>query len=195
MEPIDFEGRNGALDAAPGTDEFVSRLPTFRDGNVVVSCWKFTKEELAEINRTGSMFISTMSGISAPPILPTIFNPVVNHPSGFCLLNYVFKGQVADQEIQVFNRTRRAPPYQLAYMGNIYTLVSWDSNRNNEYKFYLRLPTPTEMQQRFEKICSTIPADMPPQQKEQYMHNVAFFCKNQLALYEIADDTSELLWV
>lgn len=34
---------------------------------VVISCWKLTEEELAEINRTGRVWL-TVVGVSMPPV-------------------------------------------------------------------------------------------------------------------------------
>lgn len=41
---------------------------------VVISCWKPTKEELEEINRTGRVWVIVL-GQSMPPICPTGTNP------------------------------------------------------------------------------------------------------------------------
>lgn len=47
----------------------------FEDGKpVVISCWKFTKEELEIVNKTGRIYILVL-GESMPPIAPTATDP------------------------------------------------------------------------------------------------------------------------
>lgn len=60
---IDFPGSNFTFTAPPGRDD-VSDLHTFRqpNGPSNVSCWQLTPEELAEVNRTGCIWLSVMSG-------------------------------------------------------------------------------------------------------------------------------------
>lgn len=45
----------------------VGRLPVFMDGRTVVSAWKLSPEELAEIQQTGVVFLSIMSGTAVFP--------------------------------------------------------------------------------------------------------------------------------
>lgn len=65
---IDFLGSNFTFTAPPGRDD-VADLHTFRqhDGPCNVSCWQLTPEELEEVNRTGCVFLSVMSGRSFAP--------------------------------------------------------------------------------------------------------------------------------
>lgn len=62
MFPANFPASNGVLDKPPGMEE-CDPLCVWRgvDANqnlpVVVSCWKPTKEELEEINRTGRIWL------------------------------------------------------------------------------------------------------------------------------------------
>lgn len=67
-EPIPFAGANRILRAPAGREETVQDLHTFTNGHCSVSCWRFTTEEVAEINRTGSFFLSVFSGPSQPPV-------------------------------------------------------------------------------------------------------------------------------
>lgn len=62
-EAIPFPGANFVFAAPEGRDDIVD-LHTFRqpNGPANVSCWHLTAEELAEINRTGCVFLSVMSG-------------------------------------------------------------------------------------------------------------------------------------
>ncbi|WP_321385665.1 hypothetical protein [Rhizobium sp.] len=67
-EPVSFPGQNMVLRAPPGQEETVRDLYTFTNGYCSVSCWQLSAEELAEINRTGMVFISIFSGRSQPPV-------------------------------------------------------------------------------------------------------------------------------
>lgn len=54
------------------TDEQCMDLPVFKgvdqDGfPIIISCWKFSKEDLEEIQRTGHIFLS-ISGQGMPPV-------------------------------------------------------------------------------------------------------------------------------
>lgn len=61
-EPIDFPGSNFTFTAPPGRDD-IRDLHTFRqhDGPANVSCWRFTPEEIADINRTGCAWLAVFS--------------------------------------------------------------------------------------------------------------------------------------
>lgn len=67
-EPVSFPGQNTVLRSPPGQEDTVSELYTFTNGYCSVSCWRLSPEELAEINRTGMVFISIFSGRTQPPI-------------------------------------------------------------------------------------------------------------------------------
>ena len=66
---VNFKGSNFSFKAPEGRED-VSDLHTFRQpgGPCNVSCWELSAEELAEVNRTGRVFLSVMSG--------SIFYPV-----------------------------------------------------------------------------------------------------------------------
>ncbi|WP_128146638.1 hypothetical protein [Sinorhizobium meliloti] len=53
---------------APEGAENVSDMHTFTNGICSVSCWELSAEELAEINRTGRIFLSVFSGRTQPPV-------------------------------------------------------------------------------------------------------------------------------
>lgn len=65
--PIHFEGANRRL-VAPEGAENVQDMSTYTNGVCSVSCWKLTPREVAEINRTGRVFVSVMFGTTQPPI-------------------------------------------------------------------------------------------------------------------------------
>jgi hypothetical protein len=75
-----FDEENDVLDAPAGVtpDECeplsVWRGPMEGGTPVVISCWKPTAEEMAEIQRTGRVWIIVMGG-TMPPIAPVGFNP------------------------------------------------------------------------------------------------------------------------
>jgi hypothetical protein len=66
-EAIDFPGSNKVFAAPPGRED-VSDLHTFVNGKAIVSAWKLSPEELADIQRTGTVFISLLSGMTLFPV-------------------------------------------------------------------------------------------------------------------------------
>lgn len=80
-----FDEDNFVLGPPPGvSDEVVHSLSVFRGVNaegdpIVVSCWKATKDELAEINRTGRVWLVVMGQTMPPAYLDGInpFTPAV----------------------------------------------------------------------------------------------------------------------
>ena len=59
MKPIKFEGHNVVY--AENQKEY-NPLPAHRDENgVVTTCWQLDAEDLAEINRTGKIWLSQMT--------------------------------------------------------------------------------------------------------------------------------------
>ena len=62
-DAIDFPGSNFTFKAPEGRDD-IGDLHTFRqrNGPCNVSCWRLRPEELDEINRTGCVFLSVLSG-------------------------------------------------------------------------------------------------------------------------------------
>lgn len=65
--PVNFSGANMRL-LPPEGSENVQELATFTNGFCSVSCWKLEPDELAEIARTGRIYISIFSGRSQPPV-------------------------------------------------------------------------------------------------------------------------------
>jgi hypothetical protein len=65
--PIKFDGANALL-AAPSGAENVDGLPVFRNGICCVSCWALSPDEVAEIARTGRIFITVLAGKTQPPV-------------------------------------------------------------------------------------------------------------------------------
>lgn len=75
MIPTAFDEENGVLGEPPGVSLeacgplSVWRGPTTDGIPVVVSCWKPTKEELDEINRTGRVWLMVWGQTMAPAVL------------------------------------------------------------------------------------------------------------------------------
>ena len=73
-EVCSFPEENAILDPPPGwTLEQCECLPVHLNhlpGSlpVIISCWKLTKEELAEVNKTGRIWL-TVAGGNMPPVL------------------------------------------------------------------------------------------------------------------------------
>ena len=80
-EPASFDESNAVLDRPQGmTDEecaplSVCRATTPEGYPVVVSCWKLTREELDEINRTGRVWLM-LWGVTMPPAYVTGTKPL-----------------------------------------------------------------------------------------------------------------------
>jgi hypothetical protein len=80
MEPSSFYESNGVLDRPSGsTEEQCGPLSVWRGPHpnglpLVISCWKLTKEELEEINRTGRVWL-WVCGTTMPPVILTATTP------------------------------------------------------------------------------------------------------------------------
>jgi hypothetical protein len=88
--PVIFPEQNDVLKAQPGTESWVMDLPIFRQGlsftadgqrldQCVVSCWELTPEELAEVQRTGRLYIQAF-GRTHPPVSVHGASPFVPLP-------------------------------------------------------------------------------------------------------------------
>jgi hypothetical protein len=66
-KPVEFTGHNFVLRPPVGSDN-IDSLPIFRNGTCTVSCWELTTDELAEVARTGRVFVSVFYGNTQPPI-------------------------------------------------------------------------------------------------------------------------------
>lgn len=73
MLPTTFKESNFTFTKPKGmTDEQCMDLPVFKgidtDGNpVIISCWKFSKEDLEEILKTGQIYLQ-IAGHGMPPV-------------------------------------------------------------------------------------------------------------------------------
>jgi len=80
MQPIDFPEVNFVFNKPEGfTDEQCSSLPAYRQNEpgqfpLIVSCWKLSSEELAKVQETGVVWLTTV-GISIPPVAIEVKSP------------------------------------------------------------------------------------------------------------------------
>ncbi len=80
MIPSAFDEENAILDPPPGVpQEAIASISVYRgelDNGcpAMISCWKPTQEELAEIQRTGRVWVLVM-GHTVPPIAITGISP------------------------------------------------------------------------------------------------------------------------
>lgn len=65
--PVQFDGAN-TLMRAPDGAENVQDMYVFRNAHAAVSCWELSPEEIAEISRTGKVFLSVLMGGAQPPV-------------------------------------------------------------------------------------------------------------------------------
>lgn len=85
MLPTTFEGFNFVYTKPKDwTDEQCGDLPVFkgqtRDGfPCIISCWKLSKEDLKEIQKTRSIYLNII-GQGMPPVLLFTENPFVDIP-------------------------------------------------------------------------------------------------------------------
>lgn len=65
---IAFPEANGMLGPPPGSEADVYPLPVRRVVGAFVSCWRPSPEEIAEILRTGVIWLSVWGAVSQPPV-------------------------------------------------------------------------------------------------------------------------------
>lgn len=64
---VGFEGANRVFRAPKDMENCVD-LEVFQDAEALVSCWRLTKEELEEVNKTGVVWLRVVGG-GTPPVL------------------------------------------------------------------------------------------------------------------------------
>lgn len=80
MLPCDFPQRNHVFEKPKNmTDEQCFELPVFVGRNpegfpCIISCWRLSKEDLDEINRTGVVWLNVISN-TQPPVSVTVETP------------------------------------------------------------------------------------------------------------------------
>lgn len=66
--PVCFDGVNKVLSPPAGEEANVIPLPVHRSDGRFVSCWMPSAEEIAEILRTGRIWLSVWGRETAPPV-------------------------------------------------------------------------------------------------------------------------------
>lgn len=67
--PSSFAEANLVLGPPAGYEGVVVPLYVRRlDDGQLISCWELDEHELAEVNRTGKIWLSVWSGLSQPPV-------------------------------------------------------------------------------------------------------------------------------
>lgn len=61
-DAVDFPGSNRHYAPPEGQEDSCGWLHTFNNGACTVSCWQLRPEELAEVVRTGRIYLSTHAG-------------------------------------------------------------------------------------------------------------------------------------
>jgi hypothetical protein len=79
MEASSFDESNLVLNAPKGMEKDCTPLSVFRGnddhGNrVVISCWKLTSDEVAELLKTGRLWL-IINGETMPPVALTLNKP------------------------------------------------------------------------------------------------------------------------
>lgn len=67
-QPVDFIGTNIIMKAPAGSEETVSDVRAFTNGQCCVTCWHLTEEEKSEVSRTGLVYLSVHYGGGMPPV-------------------------------------------------------------------------------------------------------------------------------
>lgn len=67
-QPVDFIGTNIIMKAPQGREETVNDVRAFTNEQCCVTCWQLTPDELAEVYRTGKVFLSVHYGGGMPPV-------------------------------------------------------------------------------------------------------------------------------
>lgn len=67
-EPIEFCGSNTVFTPHPADEGKVKPMHGYTNGREVISCWKLSPEEAAEVASTGEVWVSIASGPNPPPI-------------------------------------------------------------------------------------------------------------------------------
>lgn len=65
-DAVGFEGANEVYAAPPGREDEVHDLQVYEGADHTASCWRLTAEELAEVNRTGVVWVRIMGHSVVP---------------------------------------------------------------------------------------------------------------------------------
>jgi hypothetical protein len=76
-KPEPFPEANLVLGAPAGCEDSVQDMHVRRLDGTIVSCWRLTPEELAEVQRTGVVWLSVWGSLSQPPVYVAAFKQEV----------------------------------------------------------------------------------------------------------------------
>lgn len=83
MIPVEFDQMTVVLGKPQGwRDEDCLPLPVYRDGVRCISCWKLSKEDLEQIEKTGEIWLTILAGESQPPVCLQTENPFIPENNG-----------------------------------------------------------------------------------------------------------------
>ena len=72
MKPVGFEGALTVMRAPPNmSQEACCDMPVAADGVQVISCWRLDEADMAEIQRTGVVWLAVL-GATTPPVKLTV---------------------------------------------------------------------------------------------------------------------------
>jgi hypothetical protein len=74
MKPIKFEQATEVLGAPQGMEKEVGGIPIYRNDEEIISCWEMDREERAEFEKTGKIYLRIM-GPNTYPLAIDILNP------------------------------------------------------------------------------------------------------------------------
>lgn len=77
--PVSFPEQNDNLQPAKGSESKVTALPCFRDGDQVISAWRFTPEEIDQIVQTGIVWCQVLGNTQPAVYLTGNYPFVVQH--------------------------------------------------------------------------------------------------------------------
>lgn len=70
-QPTAFPEANLILLPPEGSEDAVIEMPTCRLDGAIASCWRLSPDEIAEIQRTGVVWLSVWGRSTHPPVLVT----------------------------------------------------------------------------------------------------------------------------
>lgn len=76
MQPVDFDESNHVFTAPKGQEATVNNLPTYYNGELCISCWELSKEDLKLIKDTKKIWL-VIAGPNQPVVSLDVEKPFV----------------------------------------------------------------------------------------------------------------------
>lgn len=142
MEPVDFNEKNIVLKPAKGTEHFVRPLPAFTDGQMMLSLWELSEEEIAWIVKNKKLWVKLANFGNAPqPILPIAQDITFPKPLAFYRITY--ENRQLNQILHVYNSVDMDAPAVINRAGVLYYI-------SETYKPFFKGPNyPLEIDDHF----------------------------------------------